>query len=145
MLKIIKPSDFERKAQPGELFIRVDFNTVSLSRQLCVALKFQKGDCLGFAQNGDDVLICKAESEKEGFALRGVVEKGLQFSHAGFVGWLLKHYGLFDLLKTSEAFKCHRFPLLKKEMEGKEYWMLEAPKKYAPENKTNGTAKAELV
>jgi hypothetical protein len=145
MLKIIKPSDFERKAQPGEIFIRVDFNTVSLSRQFCIELKSQKGDPLGFAQNGDDVLLYKAGNEKEGFVLRGVVEKGLQFSHAGFVGWLLKHYGLFDLLKTSEAFKCHRFPLIKTIVEGKEYWMLEPPKKYEPENKTNGALKAELV
>ena len=133
MLKIIKPSDFERKAQPGEIFIRVDFNTVSLSRQSCIELGFKKNDALGFAQKcEDDVVLFKAESEKEGFVLRGVVEKGLQFSHAGFVSWLLKHYGLFDLLKTSEAFQCHRFPLIKTVID-------------EPENKTNGALKAELV
>ena len=135
-MQLIKPSDFDRRAVPGELFIRVDLNTISLSKQLCEDMKLEKGNFLGFTQEGDNIFLTQAKNEQEGFTLRGVAEKGLQFSFAAFGNFLLKHYGLLDLLKNSGEFKCHRFPLLKIERNGEAYYMLEPPKKLqsAPQN-----------
>lgn len=135
-MQLIKPSQFDRRAVPGELFIRVDLNTISLSKQLCEDMKLEKGNFLGFSQEGDNIFLTQVKTEQEGFALRGVPEKGLQFSFGSFVQFLLKHYGLLDLLKTSEAFKCHRFPLVKTVRDGAVYYMLEPPKKMqsAPQN-----------
>ncbi len=139
MLKIIKPSDFERKAILGELFIRVDLNTISLSRQLCQDMKLNKGDFLGFTQDGDTIYITQVKSEAEGFKLRGVADKGLQFSFAAFVHFLLKHYGLLDVLKGSLDFKGHRFPLERCELEGTVYYKLVPPKRLATQSRALGT------
>jgi hypothetical protein len=128
-MQLIKPSQFERRAVPGELFIRVDLNTISLSKQLCEDMKLEKGNFLGFTQEGENIFLSQVKTEQDGFTLRGVAEKGLQFSFAAFVNFLLKHYGLLDLLKNSGEFKCHRFPLVKIERNGVAYYMLEPPRK----------------
>ena len=139
MLKIIKPSDFNRKAVPGELFIRVDLNTISLSKQLNEDMNLKKGDYLGFTQNGDTIYITQVKSEQDGFKLRGDAEKGLQFSFGSFIHFLLKHYGLLDVLKGSLDFKCHRFPLERCELDGTVYYKLVPPRKLETQNSIPST------
>ena len=135
--KLLKPADFERRSKVGEIYLRVDLNTVSLSTQLGIEMNLQKGNFLGFAQYGDDIYVCQVNTDKEGFALRGNSKNGLQFSFGSFVQFLLKHYGLLDLLKTTE-FKCHKFPLEKVEENGKVYYRLEPPKKMQSTPSANG-------
>lgn len=145
MLKIIKPSDFDRRAVSGELFLRVDLNTISLSKQLCSDMNLEKGQFLGFTQDGDTIYIYQAKTEVKGFKLRGVADKGLQFSFAGFVHFLLKHYGLLDVLKGSLDFKGHRFPLERCELEGTVYYKLVPPKRLATQNPKLATQNSQLT
>ena len=142
MFQLLKPSDFERRSKVGEIYLRVDLNTVSLSTQLGIEMKLEKGNFLGFAQYGDDIYICQVNTDKEGFALRGNSKNGLQFSFGSFVQFLLKHYGLLDLLKSGGEFKCHKFTLLKVEESGITYYKLESPKKYEPAPSANGRKEA---
>lgn len=140
--KLLKPADFERRSKVGEIYLRVDLNTVSLSTQLGIEMNLQKGNFLGFAQFGDDIYVCQVNTDKEGFALRGNSKNGLQFSFGSFVQFLLKHYGLLDLLKSSGEFKCHKFTLLKVEESGITYYKLESPKKYEAVPSANGRKEA---
>lgn len=148
MLKILKPTDFERRSAPGEIYLRVDLNTMALSKQLGLDMKLDKGHFLGFAQHGNDIMIMQVDSDKDGFTLRGDPQKGLQFSFAGFVEYILKHFELYEWIKNEAAngkSPSHRFPLEKKLIDGKFYYRLIPPTKYTPPATALNGRKAEPV
>jgi hypothetical protein len=144
-MKIIRPEDFKKRSEKGDLYLRVDFNVVNLSTQLTIDMNLKAGDSLVFAEDMEDVIIFKpnADLAKAGFKLRRLCDKTLCFSMSSFSKWLFNRYGLTDIMKNSEVFKHHKFPLELTKEDG--IYRLVPPQKYvAPEKKEKASSNGVL-
>lgn len=133
-MKIIKPTDFKHRAEKGELYLRVDFNVVALSSQVVEDMKLKAGDYISFGEDKNSVFMFKPKNKEDVFKLRSSGKSGLCFSIKPFSVWILQKYGLYDILKNSDEFRCHKFPLEITDDDG--IYLIVPPQKYtAPKPK----------